>query len=441
MWSNLKRIVTSANTGLDAIKRAPIVENDTGIKCIRIQDISQKKNYNNWGFSEVTSQNFEKFQLKKEDILIARTGGSIGVNCYIFENMQAVYNNGLIRIRVDKNNYNSKFVYYLLQTDSFKQHIYAIAFSTSAQPNMKIRHLLEFKFMDLPLKNQNKIVNILSTLDDKIELNKKINQTLESIAQTIFKSWFIDFDPVHAKANMNSEDEYNAIAKELGISREILDLFPSEFEESELGLIPMGWEVKPISEAIFVNPISKMKKGTLAKYADMKSLPTSGYCIDEVSEKEYNGGVKFVNDDVLIARITPCLENGKTGLVDFLKRDEVGFGSTEFIVLRKKGAIKKEFIACLSRLSSFRKHCEKNMTGTSGRQRVQNSCFSNFFLAFPKEPSILDAFHHYLNPIFCLMSSNHKNSNILRDMLNILLPKLISGEIDVTHLNMEPEND
>ncbi|TON37189.1 restriction endonuclease subunit S, partial [Vibrio parahaemolyticus] len=93
----LETCIASANTGLDAIKRAPIVEQDTGIRCLRIQDVSQVKSFEDWGFTDVTPANFKKFQLKKDDILIARTGGSIGVNRYIEEDLQSVYNNGLIR--------------------------------------------------------------------------------------------------------------------------------------------------------------------------------------------------------------------------------------------------------------------------------------------------------------------------------------------------------
>ena len=134
---SLATAVDTANTGLDAIKRAPIVEEDTGIKCLRIQDVSQDKSFNDWGFTEVTPDNFRKFQLKQDDIMIARTGGSVGVNRFIFDDVQSVFNNGLIRIRSKTEEFYPKYIYYLLQTDSFKSHINSIAYSTSAQPNMK----------------------------------------------------------------------------------------------------------------------------------------------------------------------------------------------------------------------------------------------------------------------------------------------------------------
>jgi type I restriction enzyme S subunit len=104
--------VVSANTGLDAIKRAPIVEEDTGIKCLRIQDVNQEKDFVSWGNTLVEKRNFKKFQLKENDILIARTGGSVGANRYIYRELQAVYNNGLIRIRANIKKHNPKFIYY-----------------------------------------------------------------------------------------------------------------------------------------------------------------------------------------------------------------------------------------------------------------------------------------------------------------------------------------
>ena len=97
-YTPLKTVIKSANTGLDAIKRAPIVNKDTGLKCFRIQDASQKKDFLSWGNTEVTEGNFKKFQLIKNDILIARTGNSIGVHYLVKKDLNAVFNLSLIHI-------------------------------------------------------------------------------------------------------------------------------------------------------------------------------------------------------------------------------------------------------------------------------------------------------------------------------------------------------
>jgi type I restriction enzyme, S subunit len=188
----IEELIESANTGLDAIKRAPIVSNDTGIKCLRIQDVSQKKLYNDWGFCDVTDNNYKKFQLRKGDILIARTGASIGVNMLIKNDLNSVFNNGLIRLRVDKTKTTPEFVFYQFRSSYYRSYIESISGGTSTQPNMQINALLDFEVNVPELPEQNTIVSILSSLDDKIDLLHRQNKTLEALAETLFRQWFVE---------------------------------------------------------------------------------------------------------------------------------------------------------------------------------------------------------------------------------------------------------
>lgn len=187
----LKDKTLSANTGLDAIKRAPIVEHDTGLKCIRIQDISQGKSYDDWGFTETNEKDRKKFLLKKNDLLIARTGATVGVSQFIKEDIEAVYNNGTIRLRLDKS-LNSRFVYYIFQTKSFLQYIDNIS-CVATQPNLRIEGLLRFTIPDYSIEKQNAIVKTLSTFDDLIENNNKRIRLLEQMAENLYKEWFVRF--------------------------------------------------------------------------------------------------------------------------------------------------------------------------------------------------------------------------------------------------------
>ncbi len=193
-WKNitLKKIVDSANTGLDAIKRAPIVLENTGKKCLRIQDISQQKSFENWGYTNVEQKNFERFQLREGDIIIARTGNTIGVNRYFDQDYPAVFNNGLIRLRVNSNEASSKYVYYNLRTKYFKDFIESISGGTSTQPNMQIEVLLTLDLLLPPLTEQQAIAEVLSSLDDKIDLLHRNNKTLEEMAETLFRQWFVE---------------------------------------------------------------------------------------------------------------------------------------------------------------------------------------------------------------------------------------------------------
>ncbi len=185
----LKEVIESANTGLDAITRAPIVPEDTGIKCFRIQDASQSKDYKNWGFTNVNQWNYNKFKLLKGDILIARTGNSIGVNFLVKEDTKAVYNNWIIRLRVN-NETLFDYLYKIISSEVFDKYIQSIAYGTSTQPNMQINALLSFNFLLPLLSEQRAIADILSSFDDKIKLLQEQNETLEATAQTIFHEWF-----------------------------------------------------------------------------------------------------------------------------------------------------------------------------------------------------------------------------------------------------------
>ena len=132
-----------------------------------------------------------------------------------------------------------------------------------------------------------------------------------------------------------------------------------------------------------------------------------------------------------MARITPCLENGKAGVVDYLVEGETGFGSTEFIVLRPQDEIGTPFIAALVRDENFRSHCIANMVGSSGRQRVQNSCFESYFLCVPDESTILKEYHKAGSSFFERITKLKLETNSLAKLRDTLLPKLLSGELRI----------
>lgn len=124
----------------------------------------------------------------------------------------------------------------------------------------------------------------------------------------------MDFDPVRAKA---------AGEALTGLAGKIADLFPAAFDESDAGEIPQGWILRTLPEVFHVNPPRTLAKGTLAPYLDMAGMPTQGPSPESWIMREMGSGMKFINGDTLVARITPCLENGKTAFVDFLD-DGVG---------------------------------------------------------------------------------------------------------------------
>ncbi|EMK6580456.1 restriction endonuclease subunit S [Vibrio parahaemolyticus] len=272
-----------------------------------------------------------------------------------------------------------------------------------------------------PIEEQERQAKILWDLQNKLDLNAKTNQTLEQMAKAIFKSWFVDFDPV--KAKMNGEQPE-------GMDAATASLFPEKLVESELGLIPEGWQVGELSDLIDFNPRRTLKKGSVAPYLDMKNMPTSGHLALDIYERELGSGTKFINGDSLLARITPCLENGKTAFVDFLEGDQVGWGSTEYIVMRSKSDSYKYFSYFMARFEPFRKFAIQSMTGTSGRQRAQAKTVQTMPFVIPPL-SILEKFDELITANMKLIKRHGDENKTLAVLRDTLLPKLLSGDIEL----------
>jgi type I restriction enzyme S subunit len=141
--------------------------------------------------------------------------------------------------------------------------------------------------------------------------------------------------------------------------------------------------------------------------------------------------MRFRNGDTLLARITPCLENGKTAFVQCLPDDTVGWGSTEYIVMRPKTPVPAEYAYLLARDDRFREHAIRSMTGTSGRQRAQGDSVAAFKLADPSDERLWDAFAKQVVPAFLTIKANATASETLATLRDTLLPKLISGDLRV----------
>ena len=176
-----------------------------------------------------------------------------------------------------------------------------------------------------------------------------------------------------------------------------------------------------------------MTKNQIAKCIDMAQLSTSGAFPDGWVDKPFKGGMRFANGDTLLARITPCLENGKTAFIDFLNEGEVAFGSTEYIVLSPKEGIPPEFLYCLARYPAFVDYAVKNMNGSSGRQRVSAETIGQYSL-----PRLSDeqyqTFGELASPMFRKMKNNWMENMRLAEVRDALLPKLMSGELNLSDI-------
>jgi len=335
-----------------------------------------------------------KAATKGPGVVIGRSG-SIGGGQFIAEDFWPL--NTTLWVKDFRGN-NPRFCYYLLKSIDFSS-----LNAGSGVPTLNRNHLHPLPVLCPSLAEQHAIAEILGTLDDRITNLRQSNATLEAMAQALFKSWFVDFE----------------------------DVPQEDMQESELGLIPKGWRVVPASEIIVFNPKEPLRKNTIAPYLDMASLSTTRSWTEPPTPKAFGSGMRFRNGDALLARITPCLENGKSAFVQNLPDETIGWGSTEFIVMRSKKPVPQEYAYLLARHNSFREYSIRSMTGTSGRQRAQADIVAQYKVAIPPDNAVWSIFSGQVDALFKRIKSLSETTRTLAALRDILLPKLISGAVRI----------
>ena len=443
---------------------------DVGIPLLEIKHLPERGIYpyvvDTKFVDQTTYESWFRAYLEPEDVLFSTVGTTARVMMTPSEEVIAIAQN-ILGIRFKKNIVDPWFMFYYMRARQF-QHDIESRLVITVQASIKRSDMIGIP-VDVPaISIQQAIVKKVFSLDLKIDLNHQINQTLEQMAQAIFKSWFVDFEPVKAKIAAleagGSEDDallaaMQAIAgsalfatdaadadaptqlarlqadhpEQYATLRATAELFPSAMQESELGEIPEGWNIGYLADLLDFNPRRTLKKGTVAPYLDMKNVPTSGHLADEVVDREMGSGTKFINGDTLLARITPCLENGKTAYVDFLDEGQVGWGSTEYIVIRPKNDYPTSIGYLIARNAQFRQHAIQSMTGTSGRQRANAKALAELpWVIYPE--NIVHIFDKVAGVYLELAKNKGDESKALSELRDTLLPKLLSGELSLADL-------
>ena len=292
----------------------------------------------------------------------------------------------LMKLTPDSDAADSIFLYYYFASKAGRDELLMRA-STVGTPGIgqPLTSLRQIPVPLPPLEEQRGIAAKLGALDDKIDSNRRAIRLMEQAARLRFRQLF------------NVEHDLGGV---------------------------------PVSELIQVNPRRKLAKGTPATYVGMSSLPEFFPLINEWETKEVGSGQKFINGDVLMARITPCLENGKTAVVDMLQDGEIGWGSTEYVVLSPQGEITTPWIYCFVRDEAVRTWAVRRMTGSSGRQRFSAGGFDDYRIKGP-DPAKLGEFNELAVPMFERMAQLRDESQKLAALRDALLPELLSGRIRV----------
>ena len=333
-----------------------------------------------------------------------------------------------VKLVFKSNDVCPNYIYWLLRTPQYRAYCKAHATGTT-NLGLPREDFLSFEIPDLT-PERSFLLQTLVLLEEKIELNRRMNETLEAMAQAIFRDWFVDFGPTRRKlAGITDPVEImGGLVQDASRAAELAALFPETLRDNGL---PEGWEATEVGELFEINPSEPLMRGSIAPYTDMASLPTKGPTAAAPVDRPFTSGPRFRNGDALLARITPCLENGKAAFVDFLPDNSlVGWGSTEFIVLRSRPPVPKPMAYLLVRDPEFRNTAIQSMTGTSGRQRAQTEVLRKFQVA--RAPvDIYVSFNGFLDPMFRRIRSNASQNDTLAAIRDLLLPKLMSGEIRI----------
>ena len=390
--------------------------------------------------------------LNTGDIIISARGT---VGCLAQLSMPMAFNQSCYGLRGKNNVIINDYLYYLLKIKvrELKQKTHGAVFDTITKETFSHINVN----IPISVNVQKKIAKVLSTLDDKIHLNNQINQTLESIAQAIFKSWFIDFDPVRAKIAAKQEGKDPELAAMCAISgktqaeleqmaaddfaelQATAALFPDELVESELGEVPRGWEVGCIGDE--VNTVSKtypLKQVEEVIFLNTGDILEGKFLHANKSRTESLPGQakkSIQKDDILYSEIRP--QNKRFAYVYFDAEDYVV--STKLMVLRKKSTIPSHFVYfILSRQSTidFLQVMAESRSGTF--PQITFDVLSKVEYLKPNNNALIDIFtRKVLSPFFDKKVMNETENNKLIGVRDNLLPKLLSGELDVSGLQGE----
>lgn len=362
--------------------------------------------------SKDDKKRLSRYSLQSGDIVFSRVG-SVDLRALVREDEVGwLFSGRLLRVRPKCDLIDSGYLSWFFGLPSFREYIRQIAFGAT-MPSLNTKILSDLPVCFPSIVEQRVIAHILGSLDDKIELNRKMNETLEAMARAIFKSWFIDFDPVRAKAEDRAP----------GLPKEIADLFPDIFEDSELGEIPKGWEIGTVGENFSLTMGQSPPGETYNEVGD--GIPffqgRADFGFRYPARRVYcTAPTRFASQgDTLVSVRAPV---GDINMA--LEKCCVGRGVAA--IRHKSGSRSYTYYAMHTlkdRFAGF--EAEGTVFGSINKKQ-----FENIPWIAPTSDTV-DKFEKLVFPIDERIENNIKESSTLATIRDALLPKLISGEVRV----------
>lgn len=343
-----------------------------------------------------------KGKLHRYDIVLT-TRGTVGNVAYFDDSIQHEHiriNSGMVIFRAREQELYPRYLYMFLRSYLFRVQVESLC-TGSAQPQLPIRDINRVEIPLPPIKEQQAIACILGALDDKIELNRRMNRTLEETARAIFKSWFVDFDPVRAKA---------AGQQPPGLKPEIAALFPDAFDDSELGKIPKGWKVWSV--------------GHVCEFAYGKALKADQRQAGQVPVMGSNGQVGLHNEALVKGPGIVVGRKGNPGIITWVNSDFFPIDTTFYVVPRSLVYPFTYLAYALENLNLASLGADSAVPGLN-----RNIAYKSLILI--PDHKILEIFDAQSSTIRHRQSASEQETSILAAIRDTLLPKLISGELRV----------
>ena len=438
-----------SNNGYELIETISINSENKYPDYSKISKFVSKDTYNNW---------FRKGHPKKGDILISTVGANIGRVSIMNENRGCIAQN-LIGLRTDKEKLVPDYLYYFLIKKS-TQHTLSSLNIGSAQPSIKVPHLLNILINVPNIQRQEEIANILSSLDEKIEINTQINQTLEQIAQALFKSWFVDFDPVRAKVQALSDGlslEQAELAAMQAISgktpeelttlsqiqperyaelAETAKAFPCEMVEVEGVEVPKGWEVKPLPEIIDFLEGPGIRNWQYTdeedgiKFINIRCIQNGDLTLttaNKITKEEAFGKYKHFQleeDDIVVST------SGTLGRFAFVRKEHLPL-SLNTSVIRFRPIKNKSTLGFIAGFVENQLQHELEIRASGSAQRNFGPTHLKQISLLVPDFKLLELHQKYASSLFEKRKQLLSEIDVLKDTRDLLLPKLLNGEIQL----------
>jgi type I restriction enzyme, S subunit len=399
----------------------------TGVPFARAGNINDGFNFHNADFFPIDKLNKIGDKVSRYGDVVFTSKGTVGRFAFVLEKTQQfVFSPQLCFWRsLDWEVINPRFLYYWINSQEFWEQAAGVKGQTDMADYVNLTDQRRFTITLPEIENQRAIARILGALDDKIDLNRQMNHTLEQMAQALYKSWFVDFDPVAAKA---------AGKKPFGISDEIANLFPDRFVESEMGMIPEGWKIGTIKDRVSRIQYGLTESATnepvgpkFLRITDIQGGKVAWNCVpyckvDNNSLEKYRINI----GDIFVART-----GASTGENVFIVSPPDAVFASYLVRFQFRKIALSRFVAQFMRSQDYFEYISCSLSG-SAQPNANAQTLASAKLLFPSD-ELIEIWYNIVSHYDNLIAANSQNNTDLSKFRDLLLPRLLSGEIRIKH--------